>query len=179
VCNRHAWAELRPFIADEVVVNGEPKSPDEYAEDLARLDDAFPDYRWRVQRTVFEAPWLAVQLRDSGTRRGPFHAAAGDGAVVTTDEFALYRIHGGSHPRGVGHRRQRAARPVNEPTGCRSRAAFARGPSHPPAMGLGGDQPALVQGSEVGGGRGAETRLHRTRRDGRGCRCDIVRLRWA
>lgn len=23
VCNRHAWAELRAFIADEVAVNGE------------------------------------------------------------------------------------------------------------------------------------------------------------
>lgn len=88
-------AELRPFIADEVVVNGEKKSPEEYVEDFAQLDDTFPDYRWRVQRTVFETPWLAVHLRDSGTRRGPFHAAPRDGTVVTSDEFALYRIQDG------------------------------------------------------------------------------------
>jgi len=85
-------ARLSPTRSSSTVRRRAPTST---PEDLARLDDTFPDYRWRVQRTVFETPWLAVQLRDSGTRRGSFRAAPGDGAVVTTDEFALYRIQDG------------------------------------------------------------------------------------
>jgi predicted ester cyclase len=91
-CNRHAWDELAPFLADTVIVNGVVRTKAEYAADLSRIDHAFPDYRWQLQRAVVEADWLAVRLRARGTRTGPFQTAHGDGARVETDELNMYRF---------------------------------------------------------------------------------------
>jgi predicted ester cyclase len=52
----------------------------------------FPDYRWELRRVVLEGDWLAVHLRDTGTRVGGFLGARGDGARVETDEFDMYRV---------------------------------------------------------------------------------------
>lgn len=35
---------------------------------------------------------LAVHLHDTGTRRGPFGGAPGDGHTVATEEFAMYHL---------------------------------------------------------------------------------------
>lgn len=89
-CNRHALDEVTGFLAPTVEVNGEPRTRQEYAEDLRALFAAFPDYRWELVRAVVEGAWLAVHLRDRGTRLGGFLGAPGDGSVVETDEFAMY-----------------------------------------------------------------------------------------
>ena len=56
---------------------------------------AFPDYRWEIQHTVFEHPWLAVHFHDRGTHLGPWRGVAPTGRTVTTDEFAMYRFDDG------------------------------------------------------------------------------------
>lgn len=91
-CNRHALDELAPFLADRVTVNGRERSRAEYIDDLRELLASFPDYRWRIRRVIVEDSWLAVHLVDTGTRSGSFLGAPADGAVVTTDEFAMYRF---------------------------------------------------------------------------------------
>ena len=93
-CNRHAWDELSPFLADTVIVNGQVRTKAEYAADLSNLDHAFPDFRWQLRRAVVEGDWLAVRLRARGTRTGTFRTAHGDGTRVETDELNMYRIAG-------------------------------------------------------------------------------------
>ncbi|MCG7321138.1 ester cyclase [Arsenicicoccus bolidensis] len=91
-CNRHALAEIGDFLAPEICVNGEVKTAEAYAADLARLFEVFPDYHWRLVRTVVQDAWLAVHLHDSGTRTRRFLGAPADGARVSTDEFAMYHF---------------------------------------------------------------------------------------
>ena len=91
-CNRHAWDELSPRLADTMLVNGQPISFAEYLANLAALQDVFPDYQWQMKRTVMEPPWLAVHLETSSTRQRPFLDAPGDGTRVTSDELVTYRI---------------------------------------------------------------------------------------
>lgn len=95
VCNQHAWHELAPFLADNVLVNDQARSRREYIADLAALGRSFPDYRWELRRAIVQGEWLAVHLHDTGTRVGPFLEAPGDGTEVQTHEFAMYRISGG------------------------------------------------------------------------------------
>jgi predicted ester cyclase len=54
-CNRHAFAEPAPFLAD-VVVNGTPRTSREYADGVLAVHRAFPGYRWQLQRTVLGRP---------------------------------------------------------------------------------------------------------------------------
>jgi predicted ester cyclase len=91
-CNRHAWEELKPRLADTMFVNGESISRDQYVVDLAAFRDVFPDYQWRLRRAVVESPWLAVHLETSGTRQREFLGAPGEGTPVSSDEFVMYRI---------------------------------------------------------------------------------------
>ena len=90
--NRHAFSELTPFLADVVVVNGEERTAQQYIDDLFVVARAFPDYRWDIQRTVVELPWLAVHFRDTGTHLGTWHGVEATGRAVTTDEFSMYRF---------------------------------------------------------------------------------------
>jgi predicted ester cyclase len=91
-CNRRAWEQVRSHIADTVLVNGSPRTKDEYLSDLVTTTDAFPDYRWQLLRAVVEGEWLAVHLHDVGTRSLAFLGAPGDHTRVETDEFDMYRI---------------------------------------------------------------------------------------
>ena len=75
-----------------MLVNGVSISRAEYMANLAALQDVFPDYQWRLRRTVVEPPWFAVHLETSGTRQRTFLDAPGDGTRVTSDEFVMYRI---------------------------------------------------------------------------------------
>jgi predicted ester cyclase len=79
-------------VHERLTVNGETRAASEYAEDVARVGAAFPDYRWTLQHAVVEPPWLSVHLTDRGTHQGPWLGRPGTGRTVTTDEFAMYRI---------------------------------------------------------------------------------------
>jgi predicted ester cyclase len=92
VCNRHAFDELSVFLAETVRVNGFPRTPREYTDDLLAVHRAFPDYHWALQRAVHEDPWLAVHLRNTGTHLGPWRGAAATGRPVATEECAMYRF---------------------------------------------------------------------------------------
>lgn len=91
-CNRHDLDEIPTHLAPSIVVNDETKTPAEYTADLAALFRSFPDYHWALTRSVVEDHWIAVHLKDHGTRRGPFQGAPGDGTPVSTDEFAIYHF---------------------------------------------------------------------------------------
>jgi predicted ester cyclase len=91
-CNRRAWDELGQYVADHVTVKGTVRSRREYVADIVATTAVFPDYRWELRRAVLDGEWLAVHLRDTGTRAGAFLGTPGDGARVETDEFDMYHI---------------------------------------------------------------------------------------
>lgn len=91
-CNRRAWEELGRYVADHVTVNGTVRSRREYIADIETTTVVFPDYRWELRRAVVDGEWLAVHLRDTGTRDGAFLGAPGDGTRVATDEFDMYHV---------------------------------------------------------------------------------------
>ena len=94
-CNRHAFDELAEFVHPVLRVNGTEQTLQQYADGLFEVHRAFPDYRWEVQRTVLEEPWLAVHFADRGTHLGPWQGVPPTGSTVTTDEFAMYRFDDG------------------------------------------------------------------------------------
>jgi predicted ester cyclase len=94
-CNEHRFPELGEFVADDVVVNGEPDGLSGYISGLQAVVEAFPDYRWDLQHLLVDPPWISAHFHDSGTHRGAFTGIAPTGRPVTTQEFALYRVDAG------------------------------------------------------------------------------------
>lgn len=91
-CNNRAWERVAGFVHASVLVNGVTRTRQQYVDDIKKTIFIFPDYVWKLQRTVEQAPWLAVHLYDTGTRHQRFLGAPGDLSPVATDEFAMYRI---------------------------------------------------------------------------------------
>ncbi|HET7399224.1 MAG TPA: ester cyclase [Intrasporangium sp.] len=94
-CNAHDFASVASFIHDRCLVNGRVRTSAEYVSDLEKVGVAFPDYRWELRRAVWEEPWLAVHLCDTGTHGGAWQGRPPTGRTVTTDEFAMYRFEAG------------------------------------------------------------------------------------
>lgn len=92
VCNRHTFGELEHFMADDVIVNGEPTGRADYVATLRALARGFPDYRWTVQQLVINDGWLAVQALGTGTHLGTFLGYRATGRTVRTAEYGWYRI---------------------------------------------------------------------------------------
>jgi predicted ester cyclase len=95
LCNEHRFADLREFVAHEVVINDTERGLDAYAEGLSAVVRAFPDYRWELRHLVVNAPWIAAHLADTGTHRGNFRGFQATGRSVSTQEFAFYRVDAG------------------------------------------------------------------------------------
>jgi predicted ester cyclase len=91
-CNNRAWESIAGFVHASVLVNGIQRTRQQYVDDIKKTISVFPDYVWKLQRTVEQTPWLAVHLYDMGTRYQTFLGAPGDLSSVATDEFAMYRI---------------------------------------------------------------------------------------
>ena len=94
-CNAHDFGSLDEFVAEDVVVNGEPVGLAGYQEGLAAIAEAFPDYRWRLDHLLAEGDWLAAHFADSGTHRSDFLGVPPTGRAIETQEFAFYRLEGG------------------------------------------------------------------------------------
>ena len=94
-CNTHDFESLGEFVAEDVVVNGEPVGLAGYREGLAAVVAAFPNYQWRIDHLIAEGDWLAARFADSGTHRGTFLGVPPTGKAIETQEFAFYRLEGG------------------------------------------------------------------------------------
>jgi predicted ester cyclase len=85
-CNEHAFERLGEFVAKDVAINGEPQGLQGYVEGLEEAVRAFPDFHWELRHLLIDGSWIAAHLFDRGTHSGQ---------VVTTQEFAVYRIAAG------------------------------------------------------------------------------------
>jgi predicted ester cyclase len=83
-CNDHRFGELDEFVADDVVVNGQPQELRGYTAGLAEVVRRYPDYHWDLRHLLVNPPWLAAHFFDTGA----------DG-TFRSQEFAFYRVEGG------------------------------------------------------------------------------------
>src|SRR3954464_5576700 len=91
-CNAHDLAGLDAFVAEDVVVNGEPVGLDAYVAGLRAVIEAFPDYQWELRHLLVDGDVIAAHFAGSGTHRGRWLDAEPTDRIVRTDEFAFYRI---------------------------------------------------------------------------------------
>ena len=94
-CNEHRFEDLGEFVARDVAIDGTDRGLDAYAAEVRAVVRAFPDYRWGLRRLVVDAPWIAVQLTDTGTHRETFIGVQATGRSVAVAEFAFYRVDAG------------------------------------------------------------------------------------
>jgi predicted ester cyclase len=86
-CNEHGFAGLGEFVHDDVRVNDAAAGLEAYAEGLAAVVAAVPDYAWELRHLLVDGSWLSAHLVGRGT--------APDGRPITMPEFAIYRLDAG------------------------------------------------------------------------------------
>jgi predicted ester cyclase len=85
-CNEHRFFELSEFVERNVEVNGDRLGLRGYAEGLAAIVEAFPDYHWDLRHLLVGGCWLSAHLADTGTTLA--------GRSLSMQEFAIYRMVG-------------------------------------------------------------------------------------
>jgi predicted ester cyclase len=83
-CNAHRFDELAEFVDRDVEVNGDRLALRGYAEGLAAVVEAFPDYRWDLRHLLVDGCWLSAHMMDTGTTPA--------GRSAKSQEFAMYRV---------------------------------------------------------------------------------------
>jgi len=91
-CNDHHFDRLGEFVADDVEVNGELQGLPGYIAGLQAAVCAFPDYRWDLRHLLVDGDWLAAHFIDTGTHTGTFLGVPATGRIVSSQEFAVYRV---------------------------------------------------------------------------------------
>lgn len=86
-CNEHRFYELGEFVDENVVVNDADHGLRKYADGLASVVEAFPDFHWDLRHLLVDGCWLSAHLVDTGTTP--------TGRSLRLQEFALYRVAGG------------------------------------------------------------------------------------
>jgi predicted ester cyclase len=94
-CNERRFDDFDQFVADVVLVNGEPLSRDAYARGIRAVGDGSADYRWEIHHVLVDGDWLAVHLVDSGTHTGAHLGIPATGRPIRTHEFGHYRLRDG------------------------------------------------------------------------------------
>ncbi|KAF0845309.1 ester cyclase [Nocardia caishijiensis] len=95
LCNARRFAELREFVAPEVIASETARGVDEYIAGIEAVVTGFPDYHWDLRHLLVDGTWLAARLLGTGTHTGPFRGLAATGRAVRVQELAMYRTHTG------------------------------------------------------------------------------------
>ena len=86
-CNAHRFDELDEFVDPDVVVGDDVHGFAAYAEGLAEVVGAIPDFHWELRHLLVDADMMAAHLRDTGTTSA--------GRTVSIEEFSVYRVEHG------------------------------------------------------------------------------------
>lgn len=92
-CNDHRFDELGEFVAQDV--DGAGQGLDVYIAKVREVIEAFPDYRWDLQRLLIDGEWVAARLLGSGTHAGTFRGIAATGRFIRTQELVMYHVRDG------------------------------------------------------------------------------------
>ena len=90
-CSEHRFDELAKFVAETVVVNGEPVGLPGHAAGLQAVVNAFADYHGDLRHLLADGLWISAHLRETA-HTGIWAGIPATGRRVRTQELALYRL---------------------------------------------------------------------------------------
>ncbi|MEU1601596.1 ester cyclase [Streptomyces sp. NPDC005708] len=93
--NAHELGGLDEFIADDVVLNGDPGTRDDVIAVLTHEIDAVPDLHWEVKELLFDRDRIAVRATNTGTPVKEWLGVPPSGASFEIVEYAIYRVSDG------------------------------------------------------------------------------------
>ncbi len=93
-CNDRRFDDLRHYVHQDVdgAADGSASGLDEYVAGVVAITDAFPDYRWRMERLVIDGQWIGAIVHGSGTHRHEFHGIPATGRSVSVQELVFYEV---------------------------------------------------------------------------------------
>ena len=93
--NAHEFDGMDEFIADEVLLGGEPGTRDVVVGVLKGIVDAVPDIHWEVDELLFDRDGIAVRAINTGTPVKEWLGVPPSGASFTIVEYAIYKVRDG------------------------------------------------------------------------------------
>jgi predicted ester cyclase len=93
--NAHEFDGMDEFIADRVMLNGEPGVRDDVLAVQRQDVDTVPDLHWEITELLIDRDRLAVRAVNTGTPVKEWLGVAPTGASFEIVEFAIYRIRDG------------------------------------------------------------------------------------
>ncbi|TDQ54848.1 ester cyclase [Actinorugispora endophytica] len=93
--NAHELGGMDEFIADDVVLNGEPGTRDDVVAVMKYNIDAVPDLQWEVEELLFDRDRIAVRAVNTGTPVKEWLDVPPSGASFEIVEYAIYKVSDG------------------------------------------------------------------------------------
>jgi predicted ester cyclase len=93
--NTHEFDGMDEFIADRVLLNGEPGTRDDVIAVQKHDVDAVPDLHWKVEELLLDRDRLAVRATNTGTPVKEWLGVAPTGASFEIVEYAIYQVSDG------------------------------------------------------------------------------------
>lgn len=93
--NAHEFDGMNEFIADRVLLNGEPGARDDVVTVQKEDIEAVPDLHWEVDELLFDRDRIAVRAINTGTPTKEWLGVPPSGASFTIVEYAIYRVANG------------------------------------------------------------------------------------
>ncbi|MFC8392007.1 MULTISPECIES: ester cyclase [unclassified Streptomyces] len=93
--NAHEFDGMDEFIADDVVLNGEPGTRDDVITVQKYDIDAVPDLHWEVEELLFDRDRIAVRAVNTGTPVKEWLGVPPSGASFEIVEYAIYKVSDG------------------------------------------------------------------------------------
>lgn len=90
--NAHEFGGMDAFIADRVLLNGEPGTRDDVLAVQRHDIDAVPDLHWEITELLFDRDRLAVRAINTGTPVKEWLGVPPSGASFEIVEHAIYRV---------------------------------------------------------------------------------------
>jgi steroid delta-isomerase-like uncharacterized protein len=93
--NAHVFDGMDQFIADDVVLNGEPGTREDVVAVQKHDIEAVPDLHWEVRELLFDRDRIAVRAVNTGTPAREWLGVPASGASFEITEYAIYRVRDG------------------------------------------------------------------------------------
>ncbi|MEU1361111.1 ester cyclase [Micromonospora zamorensis] len=91
----HELDRMDEFIADEVMLNGEPGTREDVLADMRSIINAIPDMHWEVQELLFDRDRIAARVVNTGTPAKGWLGVAPTGRSFEIVEYAIYKVNDG------------------------------------------------------------------------------------
>lgn len=95
VLNARKFQQLRDFMHDDLIVNGQLRTRDQMIEILEGHIDAVPDLVWRPRDVAIDRDQVAARFLNSGTPVKEWLGAKPTGATVEYAEHVFHKVRDG------------------------------------------------------------------------------------